>query len=49
MRGLLRGKEMADELTGASLPEGIDVDEASAYFGVTDSSDSLLEMMNLPR
>ena len=40
---------MADELTGASLPEGIDVDEASAYFGVTDSSDSLLEMMNLPR
>ena len=32
---------MADEneLEGAVLPEGIEVDETSAYFGITDSSD----------
>ena len=40
---------MADELSGASLPEGIDVDEASAYFGVTDSSDSLFGDDESPR
>jgi len=29
---------MAEELAGAVLPDGIDVDEHSAYFGITDSS-----------
>ena len=30
---------------GASLPEGIDVDDAAAYFGVVESSDALQQMM----
>ena len=32
---------------GASLPEGIEVDDAAAYFGVTDSSDVLQQMMSM--
>ena len=28
-----------DELEGAVLPDGIEVDETSAYFGITDSSE----------
>ena len=38
------------ELEGASMPDGIDVDDAAAYFGVTDSSDmvhTLLAMQPL--
>ena len=32
------GRLMAEPvLEGASLPEGFEVDETSAYFGVTDS------------
>ena len=30
---------------GASLPEGIDVDDTAAYFGVTKSSDVLQQLM----
>ena len=33
------------ELAGASLPDGIEVDEAAAYFGITESSDVVHEMM----
>ena len=36
-----------EEVQGAMLPDGIDVDEAAAYFGVVDSSDSLHSMLNL--
>ena len=36
---------MAGEVTGASIPDGIDVDDAAAYFGVTDSSDIVHSMM----
>ena len=32
---------------GASLPEGIDVDDAAAYFGVTKSSDVLQQLMEM--
>ena len=32
---------------GASLPEGIDVDDAAAYFGVTESSDVLQQLMDM--
>ena len=32
---------------GASLPEGIDVDDAAAYFGVTESSDVLQQLMEM--
>ena len=39
---------MADDvLEGATLPEGIEVDDAAAYFGVTDSSDVLQQMMSM--
>jgi len=38
---------MSDE-TGAS-PQGIEVDDAAAYFGVTESSDVLHAMMAMPR
>ena len=41
------GEEMSDE-TGAS-PQGIEVDDAAAYFGVTESSDVLHAMMAMPR
>ena len=32
---------------GASLPEGIEVDDAAAYFGVVESSDVLQQMMSM--
>ena len=32
---------------GATLPDGIEVDDAAAYFGVVDSSDALQQMMSL--
>ena len=32
------------ELEGARLPEGIEVDEASAYFGVTSTSDLIVRL-----
>ncbi|MEC8106161.1 MAG: hypothetical protein VX115_00330, partial [Candidatus Thermoplasmatota archaeon] len=32
---------------GASLPDGIEVDDAAAYFGVVDSSDALQQMMSM--
>jgi len=31
------------------MPEGIEVDEAAAYFGVFESSDALHQMMEMPR
>jgi hypothetical protein len=37
------------ELAGAALPEGIEVDETSAYFGVTKSSDILNELQQIDR
>ena len=40
---------MVDDLEGASMPDGIDVDEAAAYFGVFESSDVLHQMMEMPR
>ena len=40
---------MVDDLEGASMPDGIDVDEAAAYFGVFESSDALHQMMEMPR
>jgi len=32
---------------GAALPDGIEVDDAAAYFGVVDSSDVLQQMMSM--
>ena len=32
---------------GATLPDGIEVDDAAAYFGVVDSSDALQQMMSM--
>lgn len=40
---------MAGEVTGASIPDGIDVDDAAAYFGVTESSDIVHSMMAMER
>ena len=37
-------EEGAIEATGASLPDGIEVDEAAAYFGVTESSDIIVRL-----
>ena len=37
-------EEGAIETTGASLPDGIEVDEAAAYFGVTESSDVIVRL-----
>ena len=37
------------ELSGASLPEGIEVDETAAYFGVTQSSDIINELQQIDR
>ena len=34
---------------GALLPSGINVDETAAYFGITDSSQILLELENSNR
>ena len=36
-----------EALEGASLPEGIDVDETSAYFGITESSDIVHQLMEM--
>ena len=36
-------------LEGASLPEGFEVDETSAYFGITDSSDIVHQLMSMDR
>ncbi len=36
-------------LEGASLPDGIEVDEAAAYFGVTKSSDIVHTLMSMDR
>ena len=41
--------ESTAEVTGAVLPEGIEVDEAAAYFGVTDSADFLLRVNEMNR
>ena len=38
---------MSDETTAS--PQGIEVDDAAAYFGVTESSDVLHAMMAMPR
>ena len=39
---------MADkELEGASLPSGIEVDDAAAYFGVIESSDMVHTLMGM--
>ncbi len=35
-----------DELEGAILPEGIEVDDAAAYFGITTSSDIAVQLSN---
>ncbi|HIF45665.1 MAG TPA: hypothetical protein EYQ73_02570 [Candidatus Poseidoniales archaeon] len=40
---------MSDKVEGASMPDGIEVDEAAAYFGVFASSDALHQMMEMPR
>ena len=41
---------MAEQvLEGASLPDGIEVDEAAAYFGVTESSDIVHTLMSMER
>ena len=37
------------ETEGASLPEGIAVDEAAAYFGVTDSADIVVRLNQTDR
>ena len=37
------------ELSGASMPEGIEVDETAAYFGITQSSDILNELQQIDR
>ena len=34
-------------LSGATLPDGIEVDEAAAYFGVTESSASLHTLLDM--
>ena len=36
-------------LEGASLPEGFEVDETSAYFGITKSSDIVHQLMSMDR
>ena len=40
---------MVDELPGESLPDGIEVDEAAAYFGITESSDMVHTLMAMER
>ena len=37
------------ELEGAALPDGIEVDETSAYFGITDSSDLINRLAETDR
>ena len=44
------GRNLSEpELAGASLPEGIEVDETSAYFGITQSSDIVHQLMSMER
>ena len=40
---------MSDDVADVSMPEGIEVDDAAAYFGVFESSDALHQMMEMPR
>ena len=40
---------MVDELPGESMPDGIEVDEAAAYFGITESSDMVHTLMAMER
>ena len=40
---------MVDELPGESMPDGIDVDDAAAYFGITESSDMVHTLMAMDR
>ena len=40
---------MSDDVADVSMPEGIEVDDAAAYFGVFESSDALHQMMDMPR
>ena len=46
-----RRHQIADEneLEGAVLPDGIEVDETSAYFGITDSSDLINRLAETDR
>ena len=43
------GETMSDDTANVSMPEGIEVDEAAAYFGVFESSDALHQMMEMSR
>ena len=40
---------MSTDAADVSMPEGIEVDEAAAYFGVFESSDALHQMMEMER
>ena len=40
---------MVDDVADVSMPEGIEVDETSAYFGITQSSDIVHQMMSMDR
>ena len=40
---------MVDELPGESMPDGIEVDDAAAYFGITESSDMVHTLMAMDR
>ena len=40
---------MSTDAADVSMPEGIEVDDAAAYFGVFESSDALHQMMEMSR
>ena len=40
---------MVEDIADVSMPDGIEVDEAAAYFGVFESSDALHQMMEMSR
>jgi len=40
---------MGNDIADVSMPDGIEVDEAAAYFGVFESSDALHQMMEMSR
>ena len=40
---------MASDIADVSMPDGIEVDDAAAYFGVFESSDTLHQMMEMSR
>ena len=40
---------MSEDTANVSMPDGIEVDEAAAYFGVFESSDTLHQMMEMSR